>query len=334
MLTSVTADYYEQRACVPGTLIISEATLISQKAAGVKNAPGIWNQAQIDAWKDINTAIHRKECKIFCQLWHQGRAGDTDLLSSLDSGLYSSSAIPKDSNSVPPIAMNEDQIQQVIQDYVIAARNAMAAGFDGVEIHGANGYLPDQFLQDTCNKRTDKWGGNLKNRVRFHLSITEAIVEAIGREKVGIRLSPYSDFLGMLMSKPEPTFEYLLEKLKPMNIAYLHLIEARIRGNDDADCGGQESVRWMIQKWENATPVILNGGFTKKTAVIAADDIYKNFDVIISFGRYFVSNPDLVFRLKTGVPLQKYERKYFYTPGQAKGYVDYPFSDQFVSAKV
>lgn len=157
----------------------------------------------------------------------------------------------------------------------------------------------------------------------------KAVINAVGSDKTGLRLSLYSDFNGMLMTDPEPSFQYLLEQLKPMRLAYLHLIDARIRGNDDADCGGEKTVQWMVEQWDNVTPVLLNGGFNDESAKRAVDLTYKEYDVVIVFGRYFIANPDLVFRIKTGVPLEKYMRTYFYTPGLEKGYVDYDFCDQY-----
>lgn len=323
-------EYYEQRASTPGTLIISEATFISSRTAGSDNAPGIWCDAHIKTWHAITDAVHAKSCKIFCQLWHQGRAGDPSILAKNGSSLMSSSAVPVSESTPTPQEMSEEVIHSTISDYVVAAKNAIAAGFDGVEIHGANGYLPDQFLQDTCNKRTDSWGGNIENRSKFHIEVTKAVIEAIGADKTGMRLSPYSDFLGMLMDDPDPQFRYLVQKLKGMDLAYLHLIEARIRGNDDADCGGQRTVRWIVELWDNASPVIISGGFNGDSAMATVDETYKGYEVLISFGRYFVANPDLVFRLKAGVGLEGYDRTYFYTPKIATGYIDYPFSQQFL----
>ena len=317
---------------MPGTLIINEATLISARTASAKYMPGIWTPAQIAGWKRITDAVHAKGCKIFCQLIHQGRAGNPEVLAKSGFQVQSSSALPISPAHATPVAMTEEDIAQTISDHVTAARNALAAGFDGVEIHGANGYLLDQFLQDTCNKRTDRWGGSIENRARLHIEVTKAIAAAIGADKTAMRLSPYSDFQAMLMDGPEPTFAYLLDQLKPMGLAYLHLIEARISGNDDADCGGQKTVRWMVEQWGNATPVLLAGGFTPESARTAVDELYKDYDVSIVFGRHFVSNPDLVFRIRDGVALEEYDRSSFYTPGLAKGYTDYPFSHQFLSA--
>lgn len=234
--------------------------------------------------------------------------------------------------SQTPEAMTEDEITEAINDYAQAAKSAVAAGFDGVEIHGANGYLCDQFLQTTCNQRTDGWGGSIENHARFHLEVTQAVAAAVGGGRTAMRLSPYSSFGGMLMEEPEPTFEYLLEKLKPLGLSYLHLIEARIEGNDDSECGGQKSVDWMVEAWANASPVLVAGGFSPDSAKDAVDEKYKDHDVVIVFGRYFVTNPDLVYRVKEGLPLAGYDRKVFYTPKEPKGYIDYPLSPQYLQA--
>ncbi|PVH95090.1 FMN-linked oxidoreductase [Periconia macrospinosa] len=314
--TPMSKEYYEQRSCEKGTLIVSEAMLISKAAAGCRNVPGIWSESQIAAWKEITDMVHAKGY----------------VLASQGFKMMSSSAVPMSSQDATPEAMTEEDISGTIKDYAIAAKNAIAAGFDGVEIHGANGYLPDQFLQSTCNKRTDSWGGSIENRSRFHLEVTKAVIAAVGADKTAMRLSPYSDFNGMLMDEPEPTFEYLLDQLKPLNLSYLHLIEARIKGNDDAECGGQKTVAWMIKQWDNASPVMLAGGFKPLSAKQAVDETFKDYEVIIAFGRYFVPNPDLVFRVREGVPLAGYDRSVFYTPKLPKGYIDYPFSQQYLEA--
>ncbi|KAJ0339501.1 hypothetical protein COL154_002754 [Colletotrichum chrysophilum] len=322
-------EYYEQRACVPGTLLISEGTLISHRTAGRWNVPGIWNEAHIAGWKEVTDAVHAKGSLIYCQLWHLGRGGRVDVLQQLGFNLESSSAVPINEDSPTPVELTEDDITQIIQDCAQAARNAIQAGFDGVEIHGANGYLPDQFLQDTCNKRNDAWGGSIEKRARFHLEVTKAVIEAVGADRTAVRLSPYSDFQGMLMGDPDPTFKYVTEQLKPLGLAYLHLIEARISGNDDTDTGGQRTVKWLVELWDNTSPVLLAGGLNAETAKKAVEETYKDYDVAIVFGRFFISNPDLVFRIKEGINLEKYERTYFYTPKLPKGYIDYPFSPQF-----
>jgi NADPH2 dehydrogenase len=287
---------------------------------------------QIASWKDITSAVHAKGCAIYCQLWHQGRAANPKVLGEEGIAMVSSSTVPISPQDWIPEAMTEEMIWATIADYATAAKNAIAAGFDGVEIHGANGYLPDQFLQTTCNQRTDRWGGSIENRARFHLEVAKAVIAAIGAQRTAMRLSPYSDFNGMLMDEPEPTFRYVTEKLKGMGLAFLHVIEARITGNDDSDCGGQKNVRWMVEQWGNVSPVMLAGGFLPETAKQTVDETFKGYDVIIAFGRYFVANPDLVFRVKESVPLAMYDRSVFYTPKTPKGYIDYPHSQQYLKA--
>jgi NADPH2 dehydrogenase len=168
--------------------------------------------------------------------------------------------------------------------------------------------------------------------VRFPVEVTKAVAAAVGAERTAIRLSPYSSFEGMLMDEPEPTFAYLLEQLKPIGLAFLHLIEARIQGNDDSDCGGQKSVDWMVREWENVSPILIAGGFSPESAKQSVEEKYKDFDVVIVFGRYFVTNPDLVYRVREGVPLSAYDRKVFYTPKKPEGYIDYPMSQQYLQA--
>ncbi|KLU92543.1 hypothetical protein MAPG_11488 [Magnaporthiopsis poae ATCC 64411] len=338
----IVKEYYEQRASVPGTLIISEATLISPTAGGyTTNVPGIWSDAQVSAWRPITDAVHAKGSFIYCQLWHEGRAGlvrpkgptDSSEQATPKTVLYSSSAVPIRPGAQAPEAMTEDQIRQTIADYAAAARNAIAAGFDGVEIHGANGYLPDQFLQDVCNRRTDDWGGSIENRARFHLEVTKAVAAAVGPQRVGMRLSPYSDFGGMLMEDPDPTFHHLVSQLRQIQgLAYLHLIEARISGPAETDCGSGKSVDWLVELWDNASPVLLAGGFTPGSAKKAVDERFAKYDVVIVFGRSFVPNPDLVYRVREGIDLVKHDRSVFYTPKLAKGYTDFPFSSQFLAA--
>ncbi|KAH8203774.1 hypothetical protein TruAng_002067 [Truncatella angustata] len=314
------------------------ATVISERAVGRRNVPGIWTEGQIAGWKPIIDAVHSKCCYIYCQLWHQGRAGWPDVHKSLGHTLLSSSAVPIDEARAVPEEMTEEDIWQSINDYATAAKNAITAGFDGVEIHGANGYLVDQFLtlplwqlQDTCNKREDSWGGTMKRRARYAIEVTKAVVNAVGAEKTAIRLSPFSDFQGMLMENPLPTFEYVVQQLKPFHLAYLHLVEARITGNDDSECGGNNNCSSLIKTWENTSPVLLAGGFKPESALKAADETYKDYDVAVAFGRYFISNPDLVFRIRERIRLAKYDRAVFYTPKKAEGYIDYPYSSEYIA---
>ena len=296
--------------------------------------PGIYSDAQIAAWKTITDAVHAKGCKMSCQLWQLGRAGDPEVLASQGGKLLSSSAVPIDSSSPTPEAMTEEDIQDAISDYVTAAKNAIAAGFDMVEIHSANGYLPDQFLQDVCNKRTDSWGGSIENRCRFLLEVAKAVAAAVGSDKLGVRMSPYSEFQSMLMDDPDPTFKHVVEQLKAIPLAYIHFVEARIKGNVAGNLNDKRSVKWLVELWDNTSPVLVAGGFNAEQAKSAVDETYKGYDVMIVFGRLFISNPDLVFRIRTGVPLAEYDRPTFYTPHLSKGYTDYPFSPDFLAKAV
>lgn len=323
-------EYYVQRASTPGTLLITEATLISLRAGGRNNIPGIWAEEQIAGWKEVVDAVHAKGCKIFCQLWHLGRAGFVELLESNGQKLKSSSAVPIDSTRAVPEEMTEDEIWETISDYGVAAKNAIRAGFDGVEIHGANGYLPDQFLQDVCNRRTDKWGGSIENRARFHIEVAKAVVAAVGAERTAMRLSPFSTYLNMLMADPVPQFEYVVGELRKLRLAYLHLVEGRISGQNDTDQREGETNTFLIKIWDNISPVLLAGGFTGPAARKVVDEVYRDYDVVIVFGRHFIANPDLVFRLKSNIPLNKYDRSTFYTPKITMGFIDYPFSQQFL----
>jgi NADPH2 dehydrogenase len=325
-------EYYIQRSCVPGTLIISEAVQISPRFVGRDNAPGIWSPAQIAAWRDITDAVHAKGCFIWCQLWAQGRAAHPAVHRRLGYDYMSASPIPHTAGAEIPKEMTEEDISHAIEDYRVAARNAIAAGFDGVEVHGGNGYLPDQFLQDVSNKRTDQWGGeSIENRCKFQLEVMKAICDEIGSQRAAVRLSPWSDFMGMGMDDPIPTFTYLVEQLRPLNLAFLDLIEARIRGNDDADCGIGQDVSFLVHAWckDNETPVLLSGGFSADTAMATVDQRYKDYQVAIMFGRYWTSNPDLAFRLQKQVSLVKYDRLTFYTPKRAEGYIDWEFSEAY-----
>lgn len=321
-------EYYSQRSCVPGTLIITEATPISARAGGYNNVPGIYTDAQIKAWKGVVDAVHAKGGVIYMQLWALGRAADPSVLKKDGYDFCSSSDIPMSDNSPKPRPLTEEEIQIFIKDYANAAKNAIeGAGFDGVEIHGANGYLIDQFTQDTCNKRTDKWGGSIENRTRFALEVTKAVVDAVGAEKTGIRLSPWSPFQGMKMDDPVPTFTHLINGLKEHKLAYVHLVESRIQGN--ADVESTEKIDFAINAWGNTSPILIAGGFRADSARRAAEEEYADKDVVIVFGRYFISTPDLVYRIKENIPLADYDRDTFYAAKSEKGYIDYPFSEKF-----
>ncbi|TVY58795.1 putative inactive reductase easA [Lachnellula suecica] len=329
--TPIMAEYYAQRASVPGTLLISEATLIAPQAGGFGNVPGIWNDEQVKAWKNVTDAVHKKSSFIYLQLWALGRAGSNKTLRAElgpDASIVSSSDIPLEGGDTPK-ALTEAEIEEYIKLYAQAAKNSIAAGFDGVEIHGANGYLIDQFTQDTCNKRTDKWGGSIENRARFGIEVTKAVVDAVGADKTGIRLSPYSTFQAMKMADPVPQFTYFTQALKDLKLAYLHVVESRISGSADVENPTEEKLDFLVKIWGKTSPVLLAGGFKADSAKAAVDSEYKDSDIAIVFGRLFISNPDLGFRLKEGIPLEPYDRKKFYLPKQVEGYTTYPFSKEF-----
>jgi NADPH2 dehydrogenase len=325
-----TATYYQQRGSVPGTLLITEATFISAKAGGYPNVPGIYNQEQITAWRKVTDAVHAKGSYIFLQLWALGRTANEKFLKSEGYPVVSASNVPLDSEHGEPHALTQEEIKSFVADYAQAARNAVEAGFDGVEIHGANGYLIDQFLQDNTNKRTDEYGGSIENRSRFALEVTKSVVDAIGPEKVGIRLSPFSTFQGMKMADPYPQFTNVMEGLKKLKLAYVHLVESRISGNVDIEA--QESVDPLLDVWGSTSPVLLAGGWKAASAKKAVDEEHKDRDIVIVFGRYFISTPDLPFRIAKDIELAPYDRTSFYNPKSEQGYIDYPFSKEFEQA--
>lgn len=322
-------EYYTQRSCVPGTLLITEAVFISPAASGFPNVPGIYNDEQIKAWKEIVNSVHEAGGVIYLQLWALGRAANADTKKAEGTGdVVSSSDLAMSDNSPAPRPLTEDEIEQYIKDYASAAKNAVeGAGFDGVEIHGANGYLIDQFTQDVSNKRTDKWGGSIENRARFGIEVTKAVVEAVGADKTGIRLSPWSNFQGMRMEDPIPQFSYLVQELKKLELAYLHLVESRISGNADVET--TEKIDPFVDIWAGTSPILVAGGFKPDSARRAIDEEYKDKDIAIVFGRYFISTPDLVYRLENGIELAQYDRDTFYNAKSEKGYTDYPFSEEW-----
>jgi 2,4-dienoyl-CoA reductase-like NADH-dependent reductase (Old Yellow Enzyme family) len=258
-----------------------------------------------------------------------GRAASVEVARQEGVDVVGPSAIPIDENSAMPRDMSAEEIQQIVRDFVSASKNAIRAGFDGVEVHGANGYLLDQFLQDNSNKRTDKYGGSVENRSRLLDEVIRAVVEAIGAERVGLRLSPWSTFQGMRMRDPVPQFTDVILKVKRAGIAYLHMIESRISGSDDYD--GHDRLDFAIELWDG--PLLIAGGYTPREARRLVDEMYPDKDIVVVFGRHFLSNPDLVFRIREGVELTPYDRKTFYIPESPVGYTDYPFSKEFLACR-
>jgi len=266
---------------------------------------------------------------MYLQLWALGRAASPGQLKKElgpEAKVISSGDLAFEGGA-KPTPLTEVEIKEYIGLYAQAAKNAVAAGFDGVEIHGANGYLVDQFLQDVSNNRTDSWGGSVENRAKFGIEVAKAVVAAVGAERTGIRLSPFSEFQGMKMADPRPQFSYFARELKKLKLSYIHVVESRIAGN--ADVEQTDNVNFLVDLWDNQSPVLIAGGFRPASAKTAVYEEFVGKDVAIVFGRYFISNPDLVFRLKQGIEFTPYDREKFYNKKQEDGYTSWKFSKEF-----
>ncbi|KAG0697557.1 hypothetical protein DFH29DRAFT_878615 [Suillus ampliporus] len=322
--------YYAQRASIPGTLLVTEATYISQAAGGMNFVPGIYTQEQVEGWKKVTDAVHEKGSFIFCQLWALGRAAfPENLAKENNSPFVSASPIPLSSRPTQvPHALTESEIKAYITSYATAARNAIAAGFDGVEIHGANGYLIDQFLQQVSNTREDDWGGSIEKRARFAIEVVGAVVKEVSAERVSIRLSPWSPFQDMGSSDPIPQFSYLVHQLRKYNLAYLHVTEPRVGGGLDVDASPESNNDSLRQIWceEGKNGVFVTaGGFTRQTTI----EVVQEKGGMVAFGRLYIPNPDLPMRLMYDLPLAKPDRATFYLSGDltGKGYTDFSVAD-------
>jgi N-ethylmaleimide reductase len=319
-------EYYRQRAS-PGGLLISEASQISPQGQGYPASPGIHSDAQVEGWRKVIDAVHEKGGKFAIQLWHVGRTSHTsfhpeDGLPVAPSAIRPpGETLTADWQSVPyetPRALETAELPGIVATYKRAAENARRAGADGVEIHGANGYLLDQFLQDGTNHREDAYGGSIPNRARLLLEVVDAVTEAWDGDagRVGVRLSPWGKFGGMSDSNPVALFTYVIEQLSRRGIAYLHLIEPR-QGEvpETKDFDAAATFRKSF-----AGPLLSAGGYTGEEAdrAIASGKVDA-----VAFGRLFISNPDLPKRLQLGAPLNPYDRSTFYG-GDTKGYTDYP----------
>lgn len=320
-------QYYAQRATAGG-LMISEGTYVSQTAIGYPGAPGVWTQEQVEAWKPVVQAVHDKGAIFFTQLWHCGRSSHPDLTGGR--APVSASALRlagevdlgngKTDVHPVPVALDLAGIKATVNDYRTAARNAIDAGFDGVELHGANGYLIDQFTKSSTNKRTDDYGGSIENRCRFALEVVAAVVEEIGADRVGIRLSPFTEFQDATDETPYGTYIYLVEQLNQYHLSYLHMIEARVNGifSVENPTGSLEPFRKVFNG-----PFITAGSFKAETG---AEAVQSGHADLVAYGRDWIANPDLPTRFQQGAPLNKYDRNTFYAPGP-KGYTDYPYLD-------
>jgi N-ethylmaleimide reductase len=314
----IAAKYYSQRATAG--LIISEGAQISQQGQGYQDTPGIYTQAQIEGWRKVTDAVHSKGGRIFLQLWHVGRVSHVDLQPSGQAPVGPSAIKPETkvfvNNSFAdvsePRALELDEIPRIIADFRRAAANAIAAGFDGVEVHGANGYLLEQFAKDGSNTRTDSYGGSVENRARMILEVTAAVAAEVGAERTGVRISPVN---GVTSADPQSQFNYIAEKLGQMGIAYLHVVESATGGSQEVVPFSYADLR---AKFGNT--YIANNGYDVERAV---SRLAQGAADLFSFGRPFIANPDLVERLKTAVPLAEVNPATIYGGG-AEGYTDYP----------
>jgi N-ethylmaleimide reductase len=318
-------EYYSQRAS-DGGLIFTEATAISPTGRGYRGAPGIYSDEQVVGWKRVTDAVHAKGGRMFVQLWHAGRTthiattGEEPVTASVDPAYWADTemlvVMPDGfSQPSPHWALETGEIAGFIEQYRAAAANAKRAGFDGVELMAANGHLIDQFLQDNSNKRTDRYGGSIENRARLLFEAAEALISVWGADRVGVRLAPSGTFNGMADSDPRTLVRYVAGRLNDLKLAYLHIIEPRIKGGDlIAEGMGPMAAQELGQIFKG--PIIAAGGFEPDTAEAAVASL-------IAFGRQFIANPDLPKRIKLGLPLNRYDRSTFYG-FDARGYTDYP----------
>ncbi|PKM18964.1 MAG: alkene reductase [Gammaproteobacteria bacterium HGW-Gammaproteobacteria-15] len=319
--SELAATYYAQRASAG--LIITEATQISAQAQGYQDTPGIYTRAQIEGWRKVTDAVHAKGGKIFVQLWHVGRISHVDLQPG-GAAPVAPSAIRAETKTFvnngfhdvsEPRALTLEELPGIIEDFRQAAANAITAGFDGVEIHAANGYLLEQFLKDGANQRTDAYGGSIENRARLLLEVTQAVIKAIGAERTGVRISPVSPANAISCTNPQPQYDYVAGELSALGVVYLHVVEGATGGPRDVTPFDYDSLR---QRFKNT--YLANNGYNTE---LASAQLAEDKADLFAFGRPFISNPDLVERLKSGAPLNELDPTTLYGGG-AKGYIDYP----------
>jgi len=328
-------EHYAQRAS-KGGYIVSEATVVAPNGGGYLGSPGIYSDAQIPGWKRVTDAVHAKGGVIFLQLFHAGRQSHVDMQPeggrpvapsevAYEGVAYTANGwVP----SSPHRALKEHEVVDLVEQFRQAAIRGLAAGFDGVEIHGANGYLVDQFLQDGSNKRTDSFGGTIEKRAKFLLDIVDAAISVWGSDRVAVRLGPSGTFGDMKDSNPEALFTYVASQLDKLHLAYLHLIEPRVNGNAIDESKDQNPVAARLLRKYFHGPIIAAGGFN---AASAEAILAEGSADLVAFGRDFVSNPDLPLRIQNGYPLTPYDRETFYG-GTEKGYTDYGFYSEAVAA--
>jgi N-ethylmaleimide reductase len=325
--TSLMASYYAQRASAG--LIITECTMVSPLSNGYMNCPGIYSQEQVEAWKQVTQAVHAQGGTIFLQLWHSGRVGHSSLLNGelpvAPSAIAAEGTLHTPIGKVnieTPRALETHEIPAIVEQFRQGAENAMAAGFDGVELHGAFGYLIDQFLQDGSNQRDDEYGGSIENRARFLLEVVPAVSSVWGSNRVGIKLSPSNTFYGMKDSNPKVTFSYAIAALNEFNLAYIHLMEP-----NEIDLATREVLNPVLPIFRPIYKgtIITNGGYDKPKG----NEVLSSGDAdLVSYGKLFLANPDLPQRFQIDADLNTPDPKTFYGLGDQdveKGYIDYPF---------
>lgn len=315
------AEYYAQRASAG--LIITEATQVSVQAQGYQDTPGLYTTEQIAAWRTVTDAVHAKGGRIFVQLWHVGRVSHVDLHGG--KAPVAPSAIRAEAKTFvndsfadvsEPRALELDELPGIVESFRQAAANAIEAGFDGVEVHGANGYLLDEFLRETANVRTDAYGGSIENRARLLLEVTAAVAGEVGADRTGVRLSPVSPASGIVPADDEqPQFDHVAERLGEMKIAYLHVVEGATGGPREAKPFDYGALRRKF-----GGTFLANNGFDK---TLAEEQLAAGKADLFAFGRGFIANPDFVERLKLGAELNQLDPSTLYGGG-AKGYTDYP----------
>jgi len=314
-------EYYGQRASAG--LLITEASQVSQQGQGYQDTPGIYSREQIAGWRKVTDRVHERGGHIYIQLWHVGRISHTTLQVNDGAPVAPSALRAKGKTFVggtfadvsEPRALELSEIPGIIDSFKRASANALEAGFDGVEIHGANGYLLDQFAKDGANKRTDAYGGSIENRARLMLEVSKAVAAEAGANRTGIRISPVTPANDISDSNPQPLFDHIVDQLNALKLVYIHVVEGATGGPRDIAPFDYDSLR---KRFNGA--YIANNGYDFK---LATEVLEKNKADLIAFGKLFISNPDLVERLKLGAPLNDFDKATFYG-GNAKGYTDYP----------
>jgi N-ethylmaleimide reductase len=328
----ITATYYAQRASAG--LLITEATAISQQGQGYADVPGLYGSEQLDAWKRVTDAVHAEGGKIVVQLWHVGRVSHNELqpdggqpvapsaITAKTKTVLFRDGVPTYVETSEPRALDASELPGIVHTYAAAARNAVeTAGFDGVEVHAANGYLLDQFLKTGSNQRNDDYGGSIENRARLLLEAMRAVVDAVGGGRTGIRISPVTPANDVHDENPQPLFEYVVKQLAALDLAYIHVVEGATGGPRELEDRpfDYEALKAAYRRAGGKGAWMVNNGYDKPLA----EEALKEGDDLVAFGKPFISNPDLVRRLREGAPLNPWDKNTFYGGG-AKGYIDYP----------